>query len=219
VPYNLTAAASLCSIELRRLYKEFLRRDDLPRELKCDEVDLREGYWANSRGMCLFTSIMKPKSEEIKAVVCFCHGFLGSSSYLIRCEYQRMVKKGIAFVTIDYEGHGQSDGVHGLIPSWDGLVGDALDYFAEVLQKEFPDKPAFLCGEVRTADLLVLLNIRLIDVCRVLTHNAKSMGGAVCFSIYEQCPSLWRGVVFQAPMCKIKEEMVSKVMVAFFTQR
>lgn len=99
--------------------------------------------------MCLYTSIMKPKDGKVKAVVCFCHGFLGSSSYLIRCEYQRMVKAGIAFVAIDYEGHGQSDGLHGMISSWDWLVGDALDYFKEVLQRDFSGKPAFLCGEVR----------------------------------------------------------------------
>jgi len=59
-----------------------------------------------------------------------------------------MVKAGIAFVSIDYEGHGQSDGLLGLIPSWDELVGDALDYFKETLRKDFSDKPAFLCGEV-----------------------------------------------------------------------
>ena len=34
------------------------------------------------------------------------------------------------------------------------------------------------------------------------------MGGALCFSIYERKPSLWKGVVFVAPMCKIKEEML-----------
>eukprot|EP00804_Cyclotella_cryptica_P016438 CCRYP_004676-RC/>CCRYP_004676-RC protein AED:0.27 eAED:0.27 QI:62/1/1/1/0.83/0.71/7/2540/217 len=154
----------------RRLYRDFLKRDDLPAELQCNDVVLKEGYWTNSRGSCLFTSIMTPKSGQTIAVVCFCHGFLGSSSYLIRCEYQRMVKTGIAFVSIDYEGHGQSDGEQGLIPSWDELVGDSLDYFKETLQHDFPGKPAFLCGE--------------------------SMGGAVCFSIYEKCPTLWKGVVF-----------------------
>ena len=68
-----------------------------------------------------------------------------------------MVKAGIAFVAIDYEGHGQSDGLHGLIPSWDGLVDDALDCFKEVLEKEFPGKPAFLCGEVRTAICFIVI--------------------------------------------------------------
>lgn len=37
----------------------------------------------------------------------------------------------------------------------------------------------------------------------------QSMGGAVCFSVYERNPSLWKGVVFVAPMCKIKNDMVS----------
>lgn len=111
-------------------------------------------YFLFHRGLCLFTSIMKPKDKQPKAVVCFCHGFLGSSSYLIRCEYQRMVKEGIAFVSIDYEGHGQSDGIHGLIPSWDWLVGDAMQYFQEVLQNEFPGMPAFLCGEVSSRTVL-----------------------------------------------------------------
>jgi alpha-beta hydrolase superfamily lysophospholipase len=40
------------------------------------------------------------------------------------------------------------------------------------------------------------------------------MGGAVCFSLYEKYPALWKGVVFQAPMCKIKEDMVSNFIVA-----
>lgn len=104
----------------------------------------------NGRGMALFSSIMKPSDgTRIRAVVFFCHGFLGSSSYLIRCEYQRLVKEGIAFVGIDYEGHGQSDGLQGLIPSWELLVNDSLEYFQETLKKEFPNKPYFLCGEVR----------------------------------------------------------------------
>jgi acylglycerol lipase len=69
-----------------------------------------------------------------------------------------MVKAGIAFVGIDYEGHGQSDGIHGLIPSWDELVGDAFSYFTEVLEKQFPGKPAFLCGEVRRSACLNTVN-------------------------------------------------------------
>jgi len=194
-PSLLVAAACLATIfpnlfydrddaESRRmLYREFLRCVDLPEALKCYDVDLEEKYWVNSRGMCLSTSIMKTKPPTpIRAVVCFCHGFLGSSSYLIRCEYQRYVKAGIAFVAIDYEGHGLSDGLHGLIPSWELLVADCAEYFRQILGDQFPGIPAFLCGE--------------------------SMGGAVCFSVYERNPSLWKGVVFVAPMCKIKDDMV-----------
>ena len=176
------------SAEGRRvLYKQFLQRGDLPDAMKCDGIDLEEAYWANSRGMILATSIMRPKDTPIKAVVCFCHGFLGSSSYLIRCEYQRMVRAGIAFVTIDYEGHGLSDGQQGLIPNWERLCDDTLTYFEETLSKKFPSTPSFLCGE--------------------------SMGGACCFTIYNKKPQLFKGVVFHAPMCKIKKEMLPPPLV------
>ncbi len=115
-------------------------------QFSCKLVSIFEN---SLRGMCLSTSIMKPKpTTPIRAVICFCHGFLGSSSYLIRCEYQRYVKAGIAFVAIDYEGHGLSDGLHGLIPSWDLLVGDCAAYFRQTLGLQFPNTPAFLCGEV-----------------------------------------------------------------------
>ena len=73
--------------------------------------------------MCLSTSVMKPKpGTPIKSVVYLCHKFLGSSTYLklIKCEYQKIVKAGIAVVTNDYEGNGQFDGLQGLIPSWEG---------------------------------------------------------------------------------------------------
>lgn len=98
-----------------------------------------------------------------------------------------MVKAGIAFVTIDYEGHGLSDGLQGLIPNWEQLCDDTLEFFEETLTKTFPSTPRFLCGE--------------------------SMGGAVCFTIYNQKPQLWKGVVFHSPMCKIKQEMLPSPLV------
>lgn len=62
----------------RRLYKNFLSNGDLPEAMKCNDIELEENYWTNSRGMLLATSILRPKGTPIKAVVCFCHGFLGS---------------------------------------------------------------------------------------------------------------------------------------------
>jgi len=56
----------------RRLWNDFLKRDDLPHQLYCKEVDLEEGYWINSRGMALLTSTMVPTNNKpIRAVVCF----------------------------------------------------------------------------------------------------------------------------------------------------
>ena len=132
----------------RRLWTEFLKRDDLPVELKCTEVDLEERYWTNGRGMALLTSTMVPKNNApIRAVVCFCHGYMDNSSFLKRIQYQRFVKNGIAVVMIEYEGHGRSDGPNALIPSFDTMVGDAHKYFNEIGRTKFQGKKLFLMGE------------------------------------------------------------------------
>ena len=132
----------------RRLWTEFLKRDDLPVELKCTEVDLEEMYWTNDRGMALLTSTMVPKNNApIRAVVCFCHGYMDNSSFLKKIHYQRFDKKSIALDMIEYEGHGRSDGPNALIPSFDTMVGDAHKYFNEITRTKFQGKKVFLMGE------------------------------------------------------------------------
>ena len=65
----------------RRMWKEFLKRDDLPEKLKCGDVDLDERYWVNDRGMLLLTSTMVPKNNApIRGVVFLCHGYMDNSS-------------------------------------------------------------------------------------------------------------------------------------------
>ena len=135
-------------------------------------------YCVFKRGMALLTSTMVPKdSAPIRAVVCLCHGFMDNASLLNRIEYQRMVKKGLAVVMIEYEGHGRSDGPNALIPCWDTLVGDVHKYFTHITQTKFPRKKKFLMGE--------------------------SMGGAVAFDTMLNHRSEYDGVIFAAPMLKI----------------
>jgi alpha-beta hydrolase superfamily lysophospholipase len=133
-------------------------------------------------GMCLNTSTMIPKHKQIKAVVCFCHGYGDNASYIKRIENQRLVDQGVAFCSIEYEGHGKSDGTLGLINDWDKLIDDVASYFQEIALKKFHGKPVFLMGE--------------------------SMGGAVAFSTYNRIPDVFRGVVFLCPMCKIGDDML-----------
>jgi alpha-beta hydrolase superfamily lysophospholipase len=93
---------------------------------------------------------MAPKDPaNTKAVVCFCHGYVDNASYMKRVVYQRLVKRGIAIVTIEYEGHGRSDGWSCLIPSWDVLIEDTATFFKETTDALFPGKKRFLLGEVR----------------------------------------------------------------------
>mmetsp|Transcript_11920 Transcript_11920/g.17205 ORF Transcript_11920/g.17205 Transcript_11920/m.17205 type:complete len:385 (+) Transcript_11920:51-1205(+) len=146
------------------------------------EVQLEEAYWVNSRGMVLMTSIMRPANREVKAVACCCHGYSDLTSFLLRYEYQRLVREGIAVISMDYEGHGRSDGEFCYIPNWNHVIEDVAFYFRETSQREFPGKKCFLVGE--------------------------SMGGAVAFDVYSRIRSVISGVVLIAPMAKINEEMM-----------
>ncbi len=98
--------------------------------------------------MALCTSTMSPKDQEAKGVLFFCHGFSDNMSFLKRHNLCRFVREGIAVATIEYEGHGRSDGPLGLIPDFDRLVGDVVHYFQEIAEHRFPGKKCFLMGEV-----------------------------------------------------------------------
>lgn len=168
----------------RQLFAEFSRQDDLPDKFKTipSNIHLEESYWVNARGMSLCTTIMTPKHCKVKAVVLFCHGYTDCVSFQKQVETQRFVEQGIAFVAIEYEGHGRSDGPFGLVSDWDLLVDDVSSYFSEVACQRFPGKPLFLMGE--------------------------SMGGAVAFSVHKRISHLIKGVVFVCPMCKISDDML-----------
>ena len=86
------------------------------------------------------TSVMTPVNKEIDAVICFCHGYMDNASFLKRYEYQRLVKRRMAFVSIEYEGHGRSDGDLAYIPNWNYVIQDVLTYFKETMNARFPGK-------------------------------------------------------------------------------
>jgi acylglycerol lipase len=132
--------------------------------------------------MALCTTTMTPKHKPIQAVVCFCHGYTDTVSYMKQIEYQRLVDEGIAFVAIEYEGHGRSDGSLGLINDWNSLIEDVSSFFQEISRTRFAGKSIFLMGE--------------------------SMGGAVAYCTYNRIPNTFRGVVFVCPMCKISDDML-----------
>lgn len=135
------------------------------------------------RGMLLATSIMTPKKGKIRAIACYCHGYTDHASFSARMHYQRLCESGIAVITIEYEGHGRSDGAFGLINDWDVMINDVCSYFQEMTTSpRFRRFPAFLIGE--------------------------SMGGAVSYCVYERLPTLFKGVVLVCPMCKISDDML-----------
>eukprot|EP00245_Coleochaete_scutata_P013628 TRINITY_DN560_c0_g2_i1.p1 TRINITY_DN560_c0_g2~~TRINITY_DN560_c0_g2_i1.p1 ORF type:complete len:346 (-),score=51.01 TRINITY_DN560_c0_g2_i1:837-1730(-) len=83
---------------------------------------------------------------------------------------------------MDYEGHGQSSGLHGYIKNFDVIVDDVIEAYSWVKGEEsYSGKPYFLYGE--------------------------SMGGAVALKIHRKEPRLWDGAILLAPMCKISDDM------------
>ena len=147
--------------------------------------------WNMHRGMALLTSTMVPKNNApIRAVICFCHGYMDNSSFLKRIQYQRLVMKGIAVVMIEYEGHGRSDGPNVLIPCWENLIGDAHKYFQQIATEKFPGKKVFLMGE--------------------------SMGGAVAYDLITHHRKDYAGAIFVAPMLKISIAPPDWVVALFY---
>jgi len=130
----------------------------------------------------MFYTVLTPKEAPIKAVVCHCHGYLDTPTYTKRKELSQMVRRGVAVVMVDYEGHGRSDGTIGLILDFKRLVNDVHSFFLEKTQQLFPGKKVFLMGE--------------------------SMGGAVAYLMIKEHPDVYAGVDFLAPMCKIAQGMM-----------
>lgn len=171
----------------RVMMQQFLENDHIAIK-RCnafpkDKVQLILSFWKNPRGHLLHTNIMIPKDQKIKAVICFCHGYIDNPSYSKAPELAYLCHTGgFAIILIEYEGHGQSDGALGLVKDWDTLVEDVYLYFQETLSTRFPGSTAFLMGE--------------------------SMGGAVAYTMIQKYPELFRGIVLMCPMCKIAPNMV-----------
>lgn len=140
-----------------------------------------EKYVCNSRGMALFTQIHEPVDRASwRGLVCICHGFGDNTSWGPRATARHYAAHGFVVASIDYEGHGQSDGLLALVEDFDRLVGDVAAYF-DTVRASYPDLTPFLYGE--------------------------SMGGAVALKVSFLRPNAFQGAVLAAPMVKIADEM------------
>ncbi|KAL9678156.1 hypothetical protein QQ045_015995 [Rhodiola kirilowii] len=104
------------------------------------------------------------------------------SAVSMRVTGTRLAAAGFEVHGVDYEGHGKSFGLLGLVNSFDDVVDDCSDYFTKIAEKaENKKKMRFVMGE--------------------------SMGGAVALLIHRKKPNYWDGAVLSAPMCKIADEI------------
>ncbi|XP_030512336.1 caffeoylshikimate esterase-like [Rhodamnia argentea] len=151
------------------------------------DVSYEEEYVLNSRGLKLFTCRWVPSGEP-KALIFICHGYAMECSITMNSTAIRLAKAGFTVYGIDYEGHGKSDGMQGLINSFDDVVDDCSNHFTSICEKrENKGKMRYLMGE--------------------------SMGGAMALLLHRKKPDFWDGAVLVAPMCKIAEDMRPHPMV------
>jgi len=129
----------------------------------------------------LYTQHWLPDGSP-KAVMLLCHGYADHTSWIFAEKAVGFfLSLGCAVYTLDYVGHGKSDGLIGCIESWEALWQDARHHFAEVRARHGGLR-AFLFGE--------------------------SMGGAVALNIVRADPTLADGLILEAPMCQIGEEFL-----------
>lgn len=143
-----------------------------------------EWYELNSKGQEIFCKSWLPKEgDQIKGVVCFCHGYGDTCTFLFEGIARRIAGSGYAVYAVDHPGFGLSDGLHGYISNFDDLVDNAIEQYTKIKGKpELQGLPRFIFGQ--------------------------SMGGAVALRTHLKEPKGWDGMILVAPMCRVAEEVM-----------
>ncbi|THU71650.1 hypothetical protein C4D60_Mb04t03680 [Musa balbisiana] len=141
-------------------------------------------YETNSKGVEVFWKSWLPKpGTATKAALFFCHGYGSTCTFFFEGIAKIIADAGYAVFAMDYPGFGLSQGLHGYIPSFDGMVDHVIEQYAA---------------------------IRAMEGVRELRHFllGQSMGGAVALKIHLKQPEEWDGVLLVAPMCKVRSPLL-----------
>lgn len=146
-------------------------------------IRMEERYDTNSKGVEMFWKSWLPGTGvSTKGALFFCHGYGDTCTFFFEGIAKRIADAGYAVYAMDYPGFGLTGGLHGYIPSFDGMVDHIIEQYNTIrARKEVSGLPHFLLGQ--------------------------SMGGAVALKIHLKQPQDWDGVVLVAPMCKIAEDV------------
>ncbi|CAI9096187.1 OLC1v1032272C1 [Oldenlandia corymbosa var. corymbosa] len=146
-----------------------------------------EWYEINRNGEDIFCKSWLPEpGVQIKGVLCFCHGYGDTCTFFFEGIARHIAAAGYAVYAIDHPGFGLSGGLHGYVPSFDGVVDNVIELYKIMKGRpEMVGLPRFLFGQ--------------------------SMGGAIALKALLKDPNEWDGIVLVAPMCKIAEEMTPPV--------
>ncbi|KAL3644664.1 hypothetical protein CASFOL_009844 [Castilleja foliolosa] len=152
-----------------------------------DGIRTDEWYEINSKGQEIFCKSWLPKpGVRIKGALCFCHGYGDTCTFFFEGIAKYIASSGYGVYAIDHPGFGLSEGLHGYVSSFDGVVDNVIEQFTIMKGRpEIRGLPRFIFGQ--------------------------SMGGAIALKALLKAQSEWDGIVLVAPMCKIADEMVPPV--------
>ncbi|KAL3501724.1 hypothetical protein ACH5RR_036173 [Cinchona calisaya] len=150
-------------------------------------IRMDEWYEINSKGQEIFCKSWLPKpGVHIKGAVCFCHGYGDTCTFFFEGIAKHIAASGYGVYAIDHPGFGLSEGLHGYVPHFDGIVDNVLEIYKIIKGRpEIIGLPRFIFGQ--------------------------SMGGAVALKSLLKDPNEWDGIMLVAPMCKIAEAMTPPV--------
>ncbi|XP_075507054.1 caffeoylshikimate esterase isoform X1 [Primulina tabacum] len=146
-------------------------------------IRTEEWYEINSNRQEIFCKSWLPKpGVRIKGALCFCHGYGDTCTFFFEGIAKYIASAGYGVYAIDHPGFGLSEGLHGYVPSFDGIVDNVNEQFKIMKGRpEIRGFPRFIFGQ--------------------------SMGGAIAIKALLKAPKEWDGIVLVAPMCKISKEM------------
>ena len=151
-----------------------------------DGGEIRDEYYETSRGLKVFTRTYIPgDSVEKRGGVMACHGYTAHLRFQQMRTMLEYANRGFVVTGMEYEGHGWSDGICGLVQDADKMLDD-VDEFFQRQQAMFADLEWMVHGE--------------------------SLGGMVALDMCVRAQAdprrkKLKGAVFVAPMCKIAEKV------------
>ncbi|XLR51455.1 hypothetical protein S83_002127, partial [Arachis hypogaea] len=103
-------------------------------------------YEVNSSGIEIFCKSWLPEASKPKATVFFCDGYGDICTFFFEGMFlqlkrvmglfsgiaRKIALAGYGVFAMDYPGFGLSQGLHGYIPSFDGLVDDVIEHYSKI---------------------------------------------------------------------------------------
>ncbi|XP_068108841.1 monoglyceride lipase isoform X2 [Hyperolius riggenbachi] len=158
--------------------------DGSPERSPPDAPGKEPQHYVNKDGQKIFCRYWKPEGPP-RALVFVVHG---AGEHCCRYDDLAQLLTSLDFLVFshDHVGHGQSDGDRMMVSDFHIYVRDGLQH-VDLMQKEYPDLPLFICGH--------------------------SMGGAISILMANERPAEFSGMILISPLVVPNPESASSFKV------